>query len=624
MQAANLLGQLCDAGLLADIDRQFALLMAELAAADDIALPAALASAAQRAGHTCLPISECAGRRLRELRHWLPMGAGAEAAMDGAAASARLPSNLGALLGESPLVAHGPTPELRPLVLDAGHLYLHRLFVAERAVAERLRALASSEDKPPGDLPAISAALFANAGPPALQAARTMATRRLCVVTGGPGTGKTTLAARLIALLVALNLATPRRIALAAPTGKAAARLQESLTRQLGGLASTVPALRTFVPQTATVHRLLQRGGLPSPIDALLIDECSMVDLSLMKRVADALPPHARLILLGDAAQLGSVQPGCVFGDIIDAGSAPSSPLSPCVVRLAQSHRFGPRSGLGSLAEAIVEGDAARTLAVLRGADHADVELRPLADFDAFDALAERYAVERCAPLLRRWRERDGCAPVDDLSAFPALRVLCAHRLGPFGAERFNQRVEQRLQSANLVPEDEEFYLGRPVIVTPQRSLERAVQRRHRRRRRRRRRLSASLVSGPAEPRRRRRAVSDPAPAAAAAREFLRTDRASRPGFRVRRSGVRARTGRFAGEQPRAALHRGDARPGARSPSTRTRAAYRPAYAEPSPEPAAWRTDFELVLARTVKLADGLRGEARQTTACGFSTGPRR
>ncbi len=466
MPAANLLGQLCDAGLLADIDRQFALLMAELAAADDIALPAALASAAQRAGHTCLPVSECAGRRLRELRHWLPMGAGAEAAMDGAAASARLPSNLGALLGASPLVAHGPTPELRPLVVDAGHLYLHRLFVAECAVAERLRALASREDKPPGDLPAISAALFANAGPPALQAARTMATRRLCVVTGGPGTGKTTLAARLIALLVALNLATPRRIALAAPTGKAAARLQESLTRQLGGLASTVPALRRFAPQAATVHRLLQRGGLPSPIDALLIDECSMVDLSLMKRVADALPPHARLILLGDAAQLGSVQPGCVFGDIIDAGSAPSSPLSPCVVRLAESHRFGPQSGLGSLAEAIVEGDAARTLAVLRDADHADVELRPLADFDAFDALAERYAVERCAPLLRRWRERDGGAPVDGLSAFPALRVLCAHRLGPFGAERFNQRVEQRLQSANLVPEDEEFYLGRPVIVT--------------------------------------------------------------------------------------------------------------------------------------------------------------
>ena len=465
MSASELLSTLLDAGLLADIDRQFALLMAELGAEDDIALPAAVASAAQRAGHTCLPLSECAGRRLADLRHWLPMGTNAEAALDASAASARLPTNLSAVLGRSPLVADGATEELRPLVVDAGRLYLHRLFQAECKVAHRLRTLASSEDAPSDDLAATLQALFADSGQPALQAARTIATRRLCVVTGGPGTGKTTLAARLIALLTALKLATPRRIALAAPTGKAAARLQESLAAQLGELASSVPALGSFSPQAATVHRLLLRGS-PAPFDALLIDECSMVDLSLMKRVVDALPQHARLILLGDSSQLGSVQPGCVFGDLIAAASAASSPLSSCVVRLVESHRFRRQSGLGSLAEAIVEGDAERTLAVLRRSEDADVQRQPLADPADFDALAERYAVEHCAPLLRQWRKREGDASLDGLSAFPALRVLCAHRLGAFGAARFNQLVEHRLRETNLLPKDEEFYLGRPLIVT--------------------------------------------------------------------------------------------------------------------------------------------------------------
>lgn len=465
MPAAKLLASLRDAGLLTDIDRQFALLMAELAADDDIALPAALASAAQRAGHSCLPLSECAGRRLADLRHWLPMSANAEVALDEPAANARLPTNLSAVLGGSPVVARGATAQMRPLVVDAGRLYLHRLHKAECAVAERLRTLAGSADAPAGDLAAVLRTLFADTGPAARQAARTIATRRLCVVTGGPGTGKTTLAARLIALLTALNLATPRRIALAAPTGKAAARLQESLAAQLGGMASAVPALRTFSPQAATVHRLLLRGS-PAPMDALLIDECSMVDLSLMKQVVDLLPEHARLILLGDASQLGSVQPGCVFGDLIAAAKAPSSPLSSCVVRLVESHRFRSHSSLGSLAEAIVDGDAERTLAVLRDAEDADVELRRLADAADFDALAERYAVEHCAPLLQQWRGRDGGASLDGLRAFPARRVLCAHRLGPYGAARFNHLVEQRLGETSLLPEGEEFYPGRPLIVT--------------------------------------------------------------------------------------------------------------------------------------------------------------
>ena len=466
---------LCDVGLIADIDRHFALLMAELDPNSDIALPAALVSAAQRAGHTCLPLHECAGRRFADLLHWLPVGANVGTQSAHAVAGARLPANLSAVLASSPVVAHGGAHEMRPLVLTAGRLYLHRLYVAECAVAERLRALATAEANAPDQLASVLAALFADAGAPARQAAQTTATRKLCVVTGGPGTGKTTLAARLIALLTALELATPQRIALAAPTGKAAARLQESLGAQLGALAPTVPALQTFAPEATTVHRLLRREGRAALADALLIDECSMVDLPLMKRIVDELPEHARLILLGDAAQLGSVQPGYVFGDLVAAGDDACSPLSACVARLAKSHRFHRRSGIGRLAAAIVEADAERALSALRDAQDADIELRPLGDASVasegsagadFDALAERYAVASCAPLARQIRERGERAAGTGLSPFPAQRVLCAHRHGPFGANRFNRWVEHRLRQLGLAPEDEEFYLGRPIIVT--------------------------------------------------------------------------------------------------------------------------------------------------------------
>ena len=325
----ELCAALADAGVFADIDRYFAASMVDLGADANVALSSATVSAMHRAGHTCLPLS-AAGRPIVEVVDGPFAGDGAEPSDE--VRRIRLPtlSEWQETLAASPVVMNGSVdgPTL-PLVLDANRLYLHRLFDAERRLAERLLALAAR----PAAYVLDSALSRVFGGNPELEAvaAARAAMGQLCIVTGAPGTGKTTLAASLIALLADLGLAKPDRIGLATPTGKAAARLQEAVKTQLdaGDLRSRVPALANYEPSASTVHRLLTR---PLRLDALIVDECSMVDLSLMTRLMDALPDACRLILLGDADQLSSVEPGSVFSDLCNVPAG--SPLTPCVVRL--------------------------------------------------------------------------------------------------------------------------------------------------------------------------------------------------------------------------------------------------------------------------------------------------
>ena len=315
-------------------------------------------------------------------------------------------------------------------------------------------------------------------------AARTAVLRRLCVVSGGPGTGKTTTAAAIVALFIELGLAAPDRIALAAPTGKAAARLQEAVRGQRQALLSRAPALEGFDPRATTVHRWLLhhvRKGLAA--DALILDEGSMVDLTLMAQVLRALPDGARLVLLGDASQLASVQPGSVFADLCRAGDrnetgAPAiphggiaerppqrSPLAACVVELVRNWRFDERGGLGRLAAAVVRGDAPAAVAALRDPSDRAVELRTLPDAAAFERLAVRFTDERFAPVLREVRKLRG--PLGEgAGPLPSFRVLCAHRIGPFGVGRFNRLVAKRLRVLGLVGAHDPFYPGRPILVT--------------------------------------------------------------------------------------------------------------------------------------------------------------
>ena len=462
MKARLLLAGLCEAGLLADIDRYFAHLMTDLGAPDDVALLAALASAWHRSGHTCLALKDCAGRRYVDILGGL---SGAEQQSDGADVApevgvARLPAQriLASSLTRSDLVASDGSNEPRPLIFAGGLLYLRRMFEAECALAKRMKMLADVETLPTAGVEATLIRLFDASQDEALAAARKITQGRLCIVTGGPGTGKTTLAARLIAVLLDRKLANPRAIALGTPTGKAAARLQESVTSQLEELAARVPAVRDFKPQAMTIHRLLN-SDQRRRLDALVVDECSMVDLMLMARLLAELPERARLILLGDASQLDSVQPGRVFRDL---SSGEDSAVHRCVVRLTKSHRFDPRGGIGRVATAVVTNDQNGVVAALTDPGDPRTELVQLTDERAFDRFAVGYADDWCAPWLHELREASGTPT----AAFPVRRVLCAHRAGPFGTRRFNRLVERRLQRRRLIAADEEFYFGRPIIVT--------------------------------------------------------------------------------------------------------------------------------------------------------------
>ena len=524
---AAVLHELHEQGHVADIDRHFASLVADLdgRGGPELPLAAALASAWTRDGHACIALPEVADR------DW-PRGDGV-----------RLPAldPWMKALETSPMVARPGSADRRPLVLDArGRLYLERLWTAERTVAAGLLALAESEASMPGaesgaDEPAErdrghGETVVPESGPVGLEAAldrlisdtpseararaaaRTAACRRLCVVSGGPGTGKTTVAAAIVALLVELRLAAPGRIALAAPTGKAAARLQEAVRERHRVLASRVPALEGFEARATTVHRwLFSRDRERLPIDALVLDEGSMVDVTLMAKVLAALPDGARLVVLGDASQLASVQPGAVFADVcragaettgadsaggteaefrtgagrservaaagVDAGGADAgsvetdrpavrapSPLAPCVVELVHNWRFDESGGIGRLAAAVVRGDASAVVAALRDPSDDSTELRSLSDSDRFEQLATTIAEERFAPALREMQANSD--PGGEAGPLSVFRVLCAHRIGAFGAERFNRLVERRLRTLGLVPANEAFYPGRPILVT--------------------------------------------------------------------------------------------------------------------------------------------------------------
>ncbi len=458
MNQDALLCDLCEAGALADIDRYFARLLSALGADPAAGLAAAVTSAMHRGGHACLPLTRSAGKPVVDILEWSPADDGnGQSDLPERLRQARLPplADLRGALSRSPVIASGTGLDARrPLVLDGDNLYLYRMFAAESRLAQRMRDLAQHTASPSGDVASWMREVGQVDSPEAIRAAKTAVERRLCVITGGPGTGKTTLAATLIALLVDSGVAEPRRIALAAPTGKAAARLQESVRMQFQqrALAGKVPGLRGFTPVAGTVHRLLPR---PDPfLDALLVDECSMVDMPLMARLLETLGDRTGLILLGDAEQLSSVEPGSVFSDLCATADDDGSSLARCIVRLEKSYRFGPASGVGLLATAIRRRDVQGALAVF--ADNPDTTLDDLADPDAFRDLANETAAEWAAHI------RDSTAG----DAFPARRVLCARRHGPFGATRFNRLVERRLREMEVIRDNDEFFPGRPVIVT--------------------------------------------------------------------------------------------------------------------------------------------------------------
>lgn len=393
-------------------------------------------SLATSAGHTCLDAAE-AGGEAQDANAWRA----------------------------SPVV--GQPGQGRPVILDGqGRLYLHRYWDYEQRLAARLAALAAGA--PTATPRAIDAALdcrLPGAGPGSERqraAARHVVTRGLTILSGGPGTGKTTTLAAAISAYIALQ--PDAVVLLAAPTGKAAARLQEALARSFDA------ALPAASIGAATLHRLLGwnpttrrfRHGADNPLacDLLVIDEASMLDLALATRCAEALPPGARLVLVGDRDQLASVEAGAVFAELAHATQAG---LSDSLVTLDHSHRFDAGGAIGALARAVRDGAAAQAVSLLAQPAGSQLVWHRCPATTSCEQLAESAFASFLAYLER---VRCNASPSEILAALASHRVLCAVRDGPRGTRRCNEALSRLFRDHLGEPAYDGWYHGRPVLIT--------------------------------------------------------------------------------------------------------------------------------------------------------------
>lgn len=523
-----LLSTWSERGWLRELDRALAQLFAELDPQTSplLLLGAALASHQLGRGHVCLDLAATLANPDFTLS-LPPEGEDAEEAMilpSQVLAGLSLESWLAACTGSSLLESEGA-----PLVLSGTCLYMRRYWNYERQVAGDIARRLQANAAAPADLAARLASLFPE--PLVVDGQRltdwqklacAMAAQgRFTLITGGPGTGKTTTVVRLLALLQEAAMATgePLRLSLAAPTGKAAARLTESIGAQVQTLALDERVREQIPTLVTTLHRLL--GSRPSsrhfrhdaanplPLDVLVVDEASMIDLEMMASLLDALPAHARLILLGDKDQLASVEAGAVLGDLCreaesggyseatrawlesqtgerleDPALVPGDKaLAQHIVMLRHSRRFGSGSGIGRLARAVNLGDAQSARATLATGAHDLYVLRLSGEQDrALERLliegqgggeprpqgyahylqvmlAERPAPDADSQAWDRWAGRV-------LAAFDQFQLLCAVRKGTWGVEALNERIAEALVKRGLLEQSHGWYEGRPVLVT--------------------------------------------------------------------------------------------------------------------------------------------------------------
>ncbi len=451
------------------LDRVLGALLARLdgGAVPTIGPVTALLSQRRQEGHVCLDLRDASSATL------LPAGFSLEE------------------LRKSRLV--GAPGEFKPLILDgADRLYLHQLYQDECALA---RAILQRAAQPPCTLEAEAfraACEFhlgaRSPGPDGMDRTRIAAylalTRTLALVTGGPGTGKTWLAGRILGMGISLGVFAPHRVALAAPTGKAAARLDEMIRPNLDDAA------RAQLPGARTLHRLLgvsadgrrtrHHARFPLDCDVLVVDETSMADQRMLSLLFDACPPHARILLLGDPGQLAPVEAGSILADLaacsrdypndvqghIEAATGESlppaddkGPLADCRVHLNVNHRFRECPGLSELAAGIREGRSGDVRGKLGEGSLTGVTWEP-----------KPLTAAGIAAILAPFQEAFGraCAAETPAKAHAELsraKILCALRQGPWGAPAINERLEARLRSAGLA-EAGDWYRGRPVMVT--------------------------------------------------------------------------------------------------------------------------------------------------------------
>lgn len=491
-RASGVLAEFNRAGVLGFADVHVALRLQALTGEPDesVLLAAALAVRAVRQGSVCLILDSVAGATavdgltLEEVAElpWPPPGPWAEA------------------LSGSRLVAVGVDgPADRPLRFVDGLVYLDRYWRQERVVAEYVDRATTAEPVgvDPSRLNAATARLFPAQGPDRQRLAAVVAAhRRFSIVAGGPGTGKTTTVARLLAVLQDVA-GGDLRVAMAAPTGKAAARLTEAVHDATSRLDAE-DRERLGDLSARTMHRLLgsKRGARTRfwhdrdnrlPYDVVVIDEASMVSLTLMSRLVEALRPSCRLVLVGDPDQLSSVEVGAVLGDLVhrdvSAAAVPSDAVASLVpddlapltaeerdaalrggvVRLTEVHRFSAE--IQELAESIRTGSA-------EALDEVLAKAYPCIELVDADPGSSRFGCEALhTDVVRTGRRLVEAARAGDaegaLAALEGHRVLCGHRAGPYGVARWARQVEDWLaESIDGYAKDGLWYVGRPLLVT--------------------------------------------------------------------------------------------------------------------------------------------------------------
>jgi len=378
----------------------------------------------------------------------------------------------------------GRPDEWKPLILDgADRLYLHRYWKYEQSLAASIRARLAAP--PPAADPERLLEDLSRLLPPAASGAgdktadqraaiQAAFSSNLCVITGGPGTGKTRTIAVILALLhrqAERAAAEPPRVLLAAPTGKAAIRMTESIRRLLEEFPDSAASL---AGDAATLHRLLgltpdsplprYDAAHPLAADLVIVDEASMIDLALMAKLFSAVPPTARLILLGDRDQLASVEAGRVLGDICAAaksplGAAPDAPLPIAMVELRENFRFAAESGIRRLSELVNAGDADGAIHLLKEGRFEDLKSAPLPIRDLLGEALRAQAVAGFRPAL------EAATPAAALEALAQFRILCAVREGAFGVANLNRLTETALARAGLITLGARHYQGQPIMI---------------------------------------------------------------------------------------------------------------------------------------------------------------
>ncbi len=488
------LAAILESDLFNPLDRHFAKFMKKFFGCDcpELVLAAALVSRQLAEGHSCLCLKEFAGEAFPE-------------SPQGIIPSFVFPprDNLERFLYSTPVI--GRPHDDRPLILDdAGRLYLHRYWKYEQTVASEIRRRSQQATLTFDPVAATLSLkrLFPNTSEKTNWqqiAAFAVLRQRLTVITGGPGTGKTWTVARLLALLLEQQGGGDLRIRLAAPTGKAAARLQESLSRSLADLACSevVKARLQAKDLTTTIHRLLgtipystkfrHDARNPLPVDVLVVDEASMVSLAVMAKLLAALKPDARLVLVGDRDQLPPVDAGNVLGDLCQAASINSFSENFCadyrhcgggeieienisatgdlvdtVIQLSTNHRSGEMVALNEISLAVNAGDASAAVQLLSQTSGA-LTWQPLPPAKQFKAALRDVVVSHYGEVLK------STSPAAALAALGKFRILCAVREGPFGTETVNRLAEEILADAGLIASDKlksGSYAGRPLMVT--------------------------------------------------------------------------------------------------------------------------------------------------------------